>query len=174
MNNKYLYTALIGCAIALNAVPLEAKEKSQPDSSNNIFVCATQQNTPTMYAYIPGDVNLTPLMSWYSEYLPAGVSGKEICQATANKLQASVGQEEERYLKVYSEKNTQANLVCLVQEEDQTCDSQESEKLFSVNPNYNPSCVLENKRPIDCMAAFSVRGVYSYNEQPYQPLWWPW
>lgn len=174
MNNKYLCTAVISCAIALNAVSVRGEQKSQPESTNNIFVCATQQDTPTMYAYIPGEVSLTPLMSWYPEYLPTGTSGAEICEKTANKLQASIAQADKKYLKAYTQKDTQSNLVCLVDREERTCASQESEVLFNVNPNYNPTCVLENKKPLECMAAFNVRGVYSYNEQPYQPLWWPW
>jgi hypothetical protein len=173
MNRKHIYSALVGCAIALNVTPLQAGETSQQNSANNIFVCATQNDTPTMFAYTPGKVNLTPLMSWHSEYLLPEESGEQVCQQTAGKLQASIKQETAKFLKAYTKQETASNLVCLVSEEDQTCASEDSEKLFSVNPNYNAICVLGNKTPIDCMAS-NVRGIYSYNEQPYQPLWWPW
>lgn len=173
MNKKHIYTALIGCAIALNGISVKAEENSQPDVSNTVFVCAVQEDTPTMFAYTPGEVNLTSLMSWHSEYLLPEQSGTEICQQTANKLQASIEQKNDKFLKAYTEKESQENLVCLVDEKKQTCASQDSEKLFNVNPNYNAGCVLSNKSPLECMA-LNVRGVYSYNEQPYQPLWWPW
>ena len=173
MNKKQIYSALIGCAIALNAASLQAQETSENDPSNTIFVCAVREDTPTMFAYTPGEVNLTPLMSWHSEYLLPEESGKEVCQQTATKLQASIEQENEKFLKAYTEKESKSNLVCLVEEADRTCADEESEKLFSVNPDYNADCVLSNKNPLECMALRS-RGIYSYNEQPYQPVWWPW
>lgn len=175
MNKKTIYTALIGCVISLNAVSVGAQENTGVDSdiSDTVFVCAVQEDTPTMFAYTPGKVNLTSLMSWHSEYLLPGESGVEVCQQTASKLQASIQQENKKFLKAYTQKEDKSNLVCLVAEEDRTCASEESEKLFSVNPNYSAGCVLSNKNPIECMA-LNVRGIYSYNEQPYQPLWWPW
>ncbi|MDJ0596428.1 MAG: COP23 domain-containing protein [Pleurocapsa sp. MO_226.B13] len=172
MNRKNIYTiALLGCAIALSTSPLRAEENSQAKAAESIFVCATQQDAPTMYAYTPGEINLTPLMTWHAEYLLPEQSGAEICQETATKLQASIEQQERKYLKTDTPKET--NSVCLVTEEDGTCTSEASEQLFSVNPNYNAGCVLENKKPIECMA-LNVRGVYSFEDKPYQPLWWPW
>ena len=173
MKLKHISTALISCAIALNGTAVGAEENSQSDSLNTIFVCAVQEDVPTMFAYTPGEVNLTSLMSWHSEYLLPEQSGSEVCQQTASKLQASIQQENQKFLKAYTEKATQSNLVCLVGEEEETCASEESEKLFSVNPDYSAGCVLSNKSPIECMA-LNVRGIYSYEEQPYQPLWWPW
>ena len=171
MRKTQIYTVFIGFAIALSAGQLHAKEKLAQKPSDEVFVCAVTADTPTMYAYTPGEVNLTPLMSWYSEYLPNESSAAEICQQTATKLQASYQQQEAKYLKV--ETSEENNLVCLVDEEDQNCLTQDSEVLFSVNPNYNAGCVLENKRPIECKAS-QVRGIYSFEDKPYQPLWWPW
>lgn len=171
MNKKYLITALIGSAIALNVTPLQAKSDSSRQSDDTIFVCATAQDTPTMFAYTPGKVNLTPLISWHDEYLLPEQSGKGACQQTATKLQASYQQGQKKYLK--AEEAETENLVCLVSEEDQNCNTEESEKLFSVNPNYDPGCVIDNKEPIECMA-LNARGVYSFEDKPYQPLWWPW
>ncbi|MGF1591540.1 MAG: COP23 domain-containing protein [Pleurocapsa sp.] len=172
MNKKYLSTAVVSCAIALNAVPVNAIEYNiAQESSQSVFVCATQGGTPTMFAYTPGEVNLTPVMSWHSEYLLPEQSGVEVCQQTAAKLQASYQQEEAKYLK--AEITEDANLVCLVEEEDQNCLSQTSQKLFSVNPNYDAGCVLDNKQPIECKA-LQVRGIYSFEDKPYQALWWPW
>ena len=171
MRKKHLYTALIGSAIALGVVPLHAEQNLAQKPSNEVFVCAAQEGTPTMFAYTPGEVNLTPLMSWHSEYLVADRSGAEICQQTATKLQASYQQQEAKYLKVETTEDN--NLVCLVSQEDGDCITQDSEVLFSVNPNYNASCVLENKKPLECKA-LQVRGIYSFEDKPYQPLWWPW
>lgn len=172
MKNKYLSTALLGCAIALSTLPLNAQGKATPESLDSAFVCAVQGETPTMFAYNPGTVKLTPLMSWHAEYLLPGQSGAEVCQRTATRLQNSYQQEEAKYLK--SETTPDKNLVCLVDKEDQNCLSDDSQKLFSVNKKYNASCVLENKAPIQCAAVQVSRGIYSFNDEPYQPLWWPW
>jgi Circadian oscillating protein COP23 len=171
MNNKYLSLALVGCAIAFSATPLKAEEKANAEASEAVFVCANVGDTPTMFAYNPGQVNLTPAMSWYPEYLLPGQSGAEICQQTATKLQSLSQQEDAKYLKAQATQNK--NLVCLVSQEDKNCGDEDSEKLFSVNPKFNAGCVLENKTPIDCQV-YKVRGVYSFNDEPYQVNWWLW
>ena len=172
MKNKYLSTALIGCAIAFASIPLHATEGiSSESTSDSTFVCGVQGETPTMFAYTPGEIALTPLMNWNSEYLLPGQSGADICQQTAAKLQDSYQQDEAKYLKAAT--TEKRNVVCLVNDEEQNCLDEESEKLFSVNSKYDASCVLENKSPINCVA-LKVRGIYSFNDEPYQPLWWPW
>ena len=171
MKKKQLYTAFAVSAIALNATYAQAEENSQEKPLNTIFVCATQQDTPTMFSYTPGEVNLTPLMTWHSEYLLPEQSGAEICQQTASKLQSSINQRQQKYIK--SNTTKEINSVCLVSEENQTCNTAESEQLFSVNPNYKAACVLDNKKPIDCWA-LKDRGIYSFDDKPYQAIWWPW
>ena len=170
MNRKLLYLAFVGCAIATNAIPLNAAENGSksPDSA---FVCAVQGGTPTMFAYTSGEVNLKPLMSWHAEYLTPEQSGEKLCQQTAAKLQNSYQHSEENYLKAETDENN--NLVCLVNEEDQGCVDEDSQKLFSVNPDYDAGCVLDNKKPIECKA-LTVRGIYSFgDDEPYQAYWWP-
>ncbi|MEM9509292.1 MAG: COP23 domain-containing protein [Cyanobacteria bacterium P01_E01_bin.35] len=171
MNKKILYTAAIGCAIALNSVPLNAEEENNTKVSESAFVCAVKDDTPTMFAYTPGEINLTSLMTWHAEYLLPEQLGEEICQQTATKLQSVYEQEQAKYLKAETTENQ--NLVCLVNEEEENCLAEDSQKLFSVNPNYNAGCILENKNPIECKA-LQVRGIYSFEDKPYQPLWWPW
>ncbi len=174
MNKQYLCTALVGWAIALNALPLQAQEKPQnatTESLDSAFVCATQEGTPTMFARTVGEEELTPIMSWHAEYLLPEQSGTEVCQNTAAKLQHSYQQEQAQYLK--AETTEETNQVCLVEEEDRGCTTEDSQRLFSVNPNYDASCVLENKEPIECKA-LQVRGIYSFDDKPYQPVWWPW
>ena len=82
-----VYTAITISAIALSATSLQAKETYSQNPSDTIFVCATEIETPTMFAYTPGQVNLTPLITWYQDYLLPEQSGREICQQTATKLQ---------------------------------------------------------------------------------------
>ena len=171
MNKKLLSIALAGSAIALGAVPLNAKENTASQPADSAFVCAVQGVTPTMFAYTPGEVKLTPLMSWYKEYLTPEQSGAEVCQKTAAKLQDSYQQSAAKYLKAETTENN--NLVCLVNAEDKNCVADDSQKLFSVNSNYDAACVLQNKQPLECKA-LQVRGIYSFNDEPYQPLWWPW
>jgi hypothetical protein len=62
----------------------------------------------------------------------------------------------------------------LVADKEETCDSENSEALFSLNPNYDAGCVLDNKEPIECVAVGKVRGVFAVPDSPYQPSWWPW
>lgn len=171
MNKKYLYTAFISCAIALNVVPLSAKEDTTSEPQESAFVCAVQDGISTMYAYTPGEIELAPLMSWHAEYLLPEQLGTEVCQQTAAKLQDSYEQNQARYLK--AETTEEQNLVCLTSDEEQNCIAEDSQKLFNVNPNYDAACVLENKNPIECKS-LQVRGVYSFDDKPYQPLWWPW
>ena len=172
MNSKYLHTAAIGLAIALNGLPLLAKENSNPESARIAFVCATQEGVPTMYAYTPGQVNLEPLMRWHSEYLLPEQSGEQVCLQTATKLQASYQQQKAKYLK--AETIEKSNLVCLVSEEEESCTTRDSQKLFSVNPSYEAGCVLDNITPLECKALTGRGNIYSFDNKPYQPMWWPW
>lgn len=111
MNKKHLYTAFIGCAIALTAFPLNAKEDSAT-SVESKFICAVQDNIPTMFTSTPNEANPTPLISWHAEYLLPEQSGSEICQQTATRLQDAYGQDQAKYLK--AENTAEGNLVCLV------------------------------------------------------------
>lgn len=174
MNKKYLYSAIAGCAITLNALPVQAEESvtQNKNFSETAFVCAVQAGIPTMYAYTPGEIDLEPLMSWHSEYLLPEQSGKQICLQTATKLQASVEQEEARYLKATT--LADKNLVCLVSEEEEECATEGSQTLFNVNPDYEAGCILDNMQPLECKALRSRGNIYSFDNKPYQPIWWPW
>lgn len=171
MNKKHIYTALISCAIALNAFPSQAEESTQ-ESKNTIFVCATQEEIPTMYSYTPGEVNLTPLMSWYPEYLLPNQSGSQTCEKTATLLQQSSQDQQASYIK--TAKLKQKNIACLVADQEQKCKPEESSILFSTNPTYDASCVLSNQKPIQCKAITSRGNIYSFEDKPYQPTWWFW
>lgn len=172
MNKKYLYTAFVSCAIVLNAFSVQAEENPNKKSPETAFVCATRGGTPTMFAYTPGQINLEPLMSWHAEYLLPEQSGPQVCQQTAAKLQASYQQEEAQYLKAETPKEN--NLVCLVTQEEENCAAEGSQKLFSVNPDYEAGCVLDNMKPLECKALRGRGNIYSFDDKPYQTIWWPW
>ena len=169
MKLKLLHTLFVGLAISSGSSSVLAEESSNQKFPKIAFVCGTQANQPTMYAYTPGQTALEPLMSWHPEYLLPEQSGKQTCLKTAAKLQASYEQKEAKYLK--AEKSS----VCLVNQEQENCTAEGSKALFSVNPDYEAGCVLDNIQPLECKALSSTRGnIYSFENEPYQPIWWPW
>ncbi|MGV2828701.1 COP23 domain-containing protein [Myxosarcina sp. GI1(2024)] len=170
MNNKAFYVAIATSAIAITTTSIQAQEKPSPNA-DKIFVCATDIETPTMFAFTPGNVKLTPIVSWHSEYLLSEQSATEVCQQTATKLQ-EIDRRQEHYLRTQSK--VHRTVVCIVSEKDATCSSNNSEELFSINPNYDAHCILDNREPLECVALGRVRGVYSSIDSPYQPTWWPW
>lgn len=172
MTKNPLFTAIATFAIALSATSIQAKESYSQNPSDTVFVCATDTETPTLFAYTPGKVKLTPLIGWHSEYLLPEQSGAEVCQQTASKLQTLYQQKEERYIR--TEAKEDHTLVCMVAKENETCQDEDSETLFSVNPNYDASCVLDNREPLECVAIGNIRGVRSIPDAPYKLNWWPW
>ncbi len=181
MIKNYLYTTITACAIALGATPLQANasysqnvstQESTGTNTDTTFVCATDIATPTMFAYTPGKVKLTPIMSWYQEYLLPEQSAKEICQQTATKLQTLSQEKQRRFLSTEARKGH--NVVCMLAAENKTCNSEDSVELFAVNSNYDPNCILDNREPLECAAIGKVRGVYSVTNEPYTPTWWFW
>ena len=170
--NKYFYTGLVISALALNSGSVKAQENYSEETPETVFVCATQSETPTMFAYTPGNVNLTPLINWHQEYLLPEQSAQEICQEVAVKLQNLSQQQSGKYF--VAENKETYSLICMVGQETDNCNSQNSEPLFKVNSNYQPSCILDQREPIECMAIGKVRGVFSIKDEPYRPLWWLW
>ncbi len=170
--NKYFYTAITVSAIALSSSSLNAKESYSQNISETVFVCATESEVPTMFAYTPGNITITPLISWHQEYLLPEQSGIEVCQQVASKLQELSQQQQERYITTESKEDH--TLVCMVTQENDNCSSETSELLFRVNPNYDPSCILDRREPLECLAVGKVRGIFSYEDKPYKPLWWIW
>ncbi len=171
MMNKYFYTAITIGAIALSSTSLNAKESYSQTISERIFVCSSESETPTLFAYSPGEITITPLINWYEEYLLPGQSGIEVCQQVAAKLQDLSQQKQKRF--IIGENQEDQTLVCMVTEENYNCNSEASELLFSVNPNYQASCILDRRKPIECVAIGQNRGVFSVPDAPYTPIWWP-
>jgi hypothetical protein len=134
------------------------------------FVCAGNVEPPTTYAYIPGEINLKPLMSWHSEYLMPGDSAAELCQRSAQKLQSKYNSQQQYLLA--SNHTQQTWIVCLVTKEGDSCLTNDSVYLFSLNNSYqSPRCVMEGIDPIQCPR---TRGkVISIPGGRYTPAWWP-
>jgi hypothetical protein len=174
MFSKVISTTFTISAIALSTTALATTESYSQQSleSEMTFVCASQTEPPTMYSYTPGKVNLTPLISWYQDYLLPNQSAAEVCQQVAAKLQSQYQQGQKKFFTTEQRENQ--TVVCLVSQKNQTCSSDNSEELFSVNPNYDATCVLDNRQPLECMAIGRTRGVSSIPDSPYMPSWWPW
>ncbi|VEP16121.1 conserved exported hypothetical protein [Hyella patelloides LEGE 07179] len=172
---KVVYMGLAASAIALSANSLSAKESYGQNSPDTTFVCSTENTASTMYAYTPGKAVLTPLISWYEEYLLPETSSAEVCQQVATKLQELSQERTTRY--IATQKQEDQTLVCMVTRENDDCSSDDSENLFGVNPNYSPVCVLNRFEPIECTAiVMQKRGAIMPESanSPYRPIWWPW
>lgn len=169
---KVFYLGLVAGAIALSATSLSAKESYSQNSSDTIFVCTTENTASTMYAYTPGKAILTPLISWYQEYLLPEASSAEVCQQVATKLQDLSQEQTVRY--IATEKQQDQSVVCMIRNENDNCSSEDSETLFGVNPNYSPNCVLDRLEPLQCSATVVRGGILSRPDSPYRPTWWPW
>lgn len=169
---KILSIGLAAIAIAFSTNSLNAKESYSQNSSDTIFVCSAENTDSTMYAYTPGKAVLTPLISWYQEYLLPDKSSAEVCQQVATKLQELSREKTVRYIATEEKQNQ--TVVCMVTRENGNCSSEDSEVLFGVNPNYSSSCVLNRFEPVEC-SAMAVRGaIMPEPDSPYRPTWWPW
>ena len=177
--NKYFYTGVVVSAIvytpasliALTSGSVKAQENYSEKAPETVFVCDTESETPTMFAYTPGNVTLTPLITWHQEYLLPEQSATEVCQEVAVKLQNLSQQQSENYFVV--ENKPTHNLLCMVGQESENCSSPNSEPLFKVNSNYDPRCILDQREPIECIAIGKVRGgVFSIDDRPIKFTWW--
>ena len=169
---KLFHLGLAATAIAFSANSLSATESYSQNSSDTIFVCSTENTASTMYAYTPGKAVLTPLIGWYQEYLLPNTSSAEVCQQTATKLQELSQEKTVRY--IATEEQTDQTVVCMLTRENGTCSAEDSEKLFEVNLNYDPSCVLNRFEPLECSAMVRRGSIMPVSDAPYRPTWWPW
>ena len=170
--NKFCYIGLTTTAIAMTMAPVAAEENLNKNAAETIFVCTTENTASTMYAHTPGNAMLTPLIGWHQDYLLKGASSGEVCQQVANKLQGLSEADKEWFISTQKQPNH--SVVCMVSNEEGSCDSADSEKLFKVNANYSPNCVLNRLEPLECTATIVRGGILSVPDSPYQPIWWPW
>lgn len=169
---KVCFLGLVAGAIAISANSLSAKESYSQNSSDTIFVCTTENTSSVIYAYTPGKAVLTPLMNWHQEYLLPETSSAEVCQQVATKLQELSQEKTVRY--IATEEQPDRNIVCMVTQENGNCGTGDSETLFAINSNFQPSCVLNRLEPLQCSATIVRGGVLSVPNSPYRPVWWPW
>ena len=173
---KIFHLGITALAIAISANSLSAKETYSQNSSDTIadtiFVCTTENTSSIMYAYTPGKAILTPLMNWYQEYLLPETSSAEVCQQVATKLQQLSEEKTVRY--IATEEQPDQNVVCMVTREDGSCSTEDSEELFAINSSFQPSCVLNRLKPLQCSATIVRGGIMSVPNSPYRPIWWPW
>jgi hypothetical protein len=170
---KSISTLLVLSGIALGTTSASLSQTNAKEKLS--FVCATNTNPPTTFAYRQGEVTLTPLFSWYSEYLLPGNSASELCKSVAQKLQSKYNQGQ-KYFLAY-EKINDSWKVCLVSKEGGKCTSDKSEELFSLNSTYQaPKCVMENTEPKSCPPtppSIGYRGpLLSVPGGRYKPAWW--
>lgn len=171
MNNSF-YIGMTATAIALSMTPIATAENIDQNNPETVFVCTTENTSSTMYAHTPGKATLTPLIGWHQDYLLEGVSSGEVCQDVAGKLQGLSEADQEWFIS--TQKLSSHSVVCVVSNEEGSCDSVDSKKLFSVNSNYSPNCVLNRLEPLECTATIVRGGILSVPDSPYQPIWWPW
>ena len=173
MIGKIVSATFTATTVAIGTTNLGVTQPNQKPvaQAQMTFVCSPESQPPTMFAYTPGEVNLKPIMSWHSEYMLPNQSAKEICQQVATKLQTHYEQGDKKFLA--AKKIGDRNVVCLVSHKEEQCNSKNSETLFSLNPNYDPVCLMNNRSPLECYAR-TVRGsVLSLPGGSYQPTWWP-
>lgn len=167
---------LAAAAIALSATSLTfSRAVGQPGAKTSLsFVCATGVEPVTTFVYQPNRIALTPVLSWYSDYLLPGATADGLCQQVGEKLQRAYTKDKPVFL-AYQKVGNRFE-VCLVEREGEECNSASSEPLFSLNAKYlkTPECVMDNKKPEDCTRAVSgTRGtVLSIPGGRYKPSWW--
>jgi hypothetical protein len=170
---KLTSTTFTVASLALGGNLGVTPNQSQVVSADNMtFVCAPQMQPPTMFAYTPGQVNLKPIMTWHKEYLLSDTQAPELCQQVAQKLQTNYQQGKEKHIAY--EKLEDKTLVCLVEDRNEKCTSENSEELFSLNPNYDASCLMNNLNPMECSVISQKRGsLMTLPTGTYTPTWWP-
>jgi hypothetical protein len=156
------------------AEPFPATTNTTPATTTTenktVFLCATDVEPPTTFAYTPGQIDLQPRMSWYAEYLPPGVSAAELCEKMATKLQSLQDSGKNYFLAV--EKLDESWQVCVVNNQGDKCGTTESEVLFNLNGNYKSyGCLMQNIQPAQC--PWTRGGVISLPGGRYKPNWWP-
>lgn len=169
---RYCYIMLSAIAIAFFSTSLDAKENNSEISAGNFFVCSTETFVPTLYVHKSGETSLTPLITWHEEYLLPQDSGNKICKRVAQKLQDLAQEPGQQY--IATEAKAEHTLVCSVKVADETCSSNYSEPLFTLNPYYDAQCILNHKEPLECVTVGRARGVLSIPDSPYKPIWWLW
>lgn len=145
MNWISISKILAALTIALGITETFAQATPQ---SKMTFSCNLTSDPPITLANLPDNANPIPMITWYSEYLLPENSAKELCQKVAETLQEKYNQQQNNLFATGQETNR--NIICLVSSEGEKCNSNQSQELFSVQPEYDPRCVMDNIAPGEC------------------------
>ncbi|MEL6494492.1 MAG: COP23 domain-containing protein [Cyanobacteria bacterium J06623_7] len=164
--SNYLAAMVLTSTVA-TLVPLTAGATSVE------VTCEMQESVPTVIAtFSARDVSqTTPILSFYSQYFDEG-QGSQHCHSTASKLDTFYRQNRMNYLA--SDAVDGKPTVCAVERRGLSCDSHNSDVLFSVEQTTSPSELLYNMLGKDFKgsqlpSSRTVSRIYT----DLRPLWWP-
>ncbi len=143
-------------------------------ASNTVKVtCDRQTSTPTVIATFSNQERseVTPILSFLPEYFSAEEAAAD-CQNTASKLDAFYHQDQMNYLA--SDTVNQQPVVCAVERRGLSCDSYNSEILFSLAKPVSPTKLLydmlgEDFKGSQLPSSRTVSRIYT----DLRPFWWP-
>ncbi|MEL6578313.1 MAG: COP23 domain-containing protein [Cyanobacteria bacterium J06621_12] len=137
------------------------------------ITCQQQASVPTVMATLSNqDVSqVTPLLSFLPQYFEA-TQASQYCQSAADKLQTYYSQNRMNYLA--SDTIAGKPVVCAVERRGLSCDSYNSDILFSLNQTVSPTELLYNMLGNDfkgskAPSSRTVSRIYT----DLRPLWWP-
>ncbi|MGL5793088.1 MAG: COP23 domain-containing protein [Waterburya sp.] len=172
MNNlSYLAATITIPTIALTTI-ISFPQPGQ--ASNTIKVsCDRQAATPTVIATFSNQERsqITPILSFLPEYFSPEQAAAN-CQNTASKLHTFYNQDQMNYLA--SDTVNQQPVVCAVERRGLSCDSYNSEILFSLAKPVSPTKLLydmlgENFKGSQLPSSRTVSRIYT----DLRPFWWP-
>lgn len=135
--------------------------------------CELQASTPTVIATFSNQnvSQATPILSFPSEYFSTSQASQD-CQGTASKLHTFYSQNKMNYLA--SDAIDGKPVVCAVERRGLSCDSYNSDILFSLNQSINPNELLYKMLGNDFKgskppSSRTISRIYT----DLRPLWWP-
>ena len=135
--------------------------------------CESKASIPTVIATFSNQSvsQATPILSFSSKYFSAA-QASQYCQSTASKLHTFYSQNRMNYLA--SDAIDGKPVVCAVERRGRSCDSYNSDILFSLNRSINPNELLYNMLGKDFKgsklpSSRTISRIYT----DLRPLWWP-
>jgi hypothetical protein len=170
-NLSYLATAMTIPTIALTTI-ISFPQPGQ--TSNSVKVtCDKQTSTPTVIATFSNQERsqVTPILSFLPEYFSTEEASAN-CQNAASKLDTFYNQDQMNYLA--SDTVNEQPVVCAVERRGLSCDSYNSEILFSLAKPVSPTKLLydmlgENFKGSQLPSSRTVSRIYT----DLRPFWWP-
>ena len=148
---------------------------STPGQATNLVgvTCEQKASVPTVIATLSNQKvsQAKSILSFLPQYF-SSTEGINLCQKTAEKLNTVYSQNRMNYLA--SDTIEGQPVVCAVERRGLSCDSYNSEVLFSVNQSVNPTELLYNMLGGDFKGSKvpstrTVSRIYT----DLRPLWWP-